>query len=101
MGLDHPDPVHQLHRLNPALWFLNPDLGSGAVVSSLSIAAASPPNPPGDLAVSVTAGAGTAATPTVTGGVPLSYGPDFTVGATGRGTVTLGTASSAGLTFMP
>lgn len=31
---------------------------------------------------------GTVATPTVTGGVAGSYGPDYTVGATGRGAVT-------------
>lgn len=37
--------------------------------------------------------AGTNANPTVTvanGGVPFSYGPDFTIGATGRGAVTYG-----------
>ncbi len=32
---------------------------------------------------------GTNATPTVAGGVPLTFGPDFTSGATGRGNVTL------------
>ena len=46
------------------------------------------------IATEFTAGAGTIATPSVAGGVPLSYGPDFTIGATGRGTVTLGGATS-------
>lgn len=32
---------------------------------------------------------GTNGTPTVAGGVPFSYGPDFTIGATGRGAVNL------------
>jgi len=30
---------------------------------------------------------GTVATPSVAGGVPLSFGPDFTIGATGRGAI--------------
>lgn len=30
---------------------------------------------------------GTAPTPSVAGGVPLSFGPDFTIGATGRGSI--------------
>ena len=33
--------------------------------------------------------AGTAGTPSVAGGVPLTFGPDFTEGATGRGSITL------------
>ena len=41
--------------------------------------------------------AGTVGTPSVTGGVPISYGSNFTVGATGRGAVTL---SSSGQTFL-
>lgn len=37
----------------------------------------------------MTSNAGTVATPTVAGGVPLSYGPDFTIGATGRAGITM------------
>ncbi len=37
----------------------------------------------------LTSNAGTLATPSVTGGVPLTFGPDFTQGATGRGGLTL------------
>lgn len=37
----------------------------------------------------MTSNAGTVATSTIAGGVPLSYGPDRTIGATGRGGVTL------------
>ncbi|MDO8631861.1 MAG: hypothetical protein Q7R41_15345, partial [Phycisphaerales bacterium] len=40
--------------------------------------------------------AGTVGTPTIPGGVPLSYGDNFTNGATGRGAVTL---SGSGQTF--
>lgn len=40
--------------------------------------------------------AGTVGTPSITGGVPLTYGDNFTVGATGRGAVTL---SGSGQTF--
>jgi iron complex outermembrane recepter protein len=42
--------------------------------------------------LSVTANAGTNGTPSVVGGVPLSFGPDFTIGATGRGGITLASA---------
>ncbi len=38
----------------------------------------------------VTANAGTNGTPTPATGVPMSFGPDFTIGATGRGGITLG-----------
>ena len=38
----------------------------------------------------ITANAGTNGTPSVAGGVPLSFGPDFTTGATGRGGITIG-----------
>ncbi len=37
----------------------------------------------------MTSNAGTVATSSVAGGVPLTYGPDFTSGATGRGGITL------------
>jgi TonB-dependent receptor len=37
---------------------------------------------------------GTNATPTVAGGTPLTFGPDFVVGATGRGAMTTGGAAS-------
>ena len=37
---------------------------------------------------------GTNATPTVAGGTPLSFGPDFVAGATGRGSMTTGGAAS-------
>lgn len=37
----------------------------------------------------MTSNAGTLATPSVAGGVPLTFGPDFTNGATGRGGLTL------------
>ena len=37
----------------------------------------------------MTSNAGTVATPSVAGGVPLTFGPDFTHGATGRGGLTL------------
>lgn len=37
--------------------------------------------------------AGTTATPSVAGGKPLTFGPDFTSGATGRGSVTMMSAS--------
>ncbi len=37
----------------------------------------------------MTSNVGTLATPTVAGGGPLTYGPDFTSGATGRGALTL------------
>lgn len=40
--------------------------------------------------LTITANAGTNGTPSVAGGVPLSFGPDFTTGATGRGGVTIG-----------
>ena len=46
------------------------------------------------IATEFTAGAGTVAAPTPATGVPFSYGDDFTVGATGRGSVTLGGATS-------
>ena len=36
-----------------------------------------------------TANAGTNGSPSVTGGVPFSYGEDYTIGATGRGSVTM------------
>ena len=36
-----------------------------------------------------TINAGTTGTPTLAGGVPLSFGDDFTVGATGRGAITM------------
>ncbi|MCX6955851.1 MAG: TonB-dependent receptor [Verrucomicrobia bacterium] len=38
---------------------------------------------------SMTFNAGTTATPSIAGGTSLSYGPDFTQGATGRGAVTM------------
>ncbi|MDO8543238.1 MAG: TonB-dependent receptor [Opitutaceae bacterium] len=37
----------------------------------------------------MTSNAGTVATPSVAGGMPLTFGPDFTSGATGRGGITL------------
>ena len=40
----------------------------------------------------VTANTGANGTPSVAGGVPLSFGPDFTIGATGRGGITLTSA---------
>jgi TonB-dependent receptor len=40
--------------------------------------------------LTITANAGTNGTPSVAGGVPLSFGPDFTTGATGRGGITIG-----------
>ncbi len=46
------------------------------------------------IATEFTANAGTNPVPTPATGTPFSYGPDFTVGATGRGTVTLGGATS-------
>ena len=44
--------------------------------------------------VSIALTAGTNAVPTVTGGVPLTFGDDFTSGASGRGTVTLGSVGA-------
>jgi TonB-dependent receptor len=46
------------------------------------------------IATEFTASAGTNAVPTPATGTPFSYGPDFTIGATGRGSVTLGGATS-------
>lgn len=46
------------------------------------------------IASEFTADAGTNATPTPATGTPFSYGPDYTIGATGRGSVTLGSATS-------
>jgi len=46
------------------------------------------------IATEFTSSAGTNAVPTPATGVPLSYGSDYTVGATGRGSVTLGGATS-------
>ena len=46
------------------------------------------------IATEFTSSAGTNATPTPATGVPLSYGSDYTIGATGRGSVTLGGATS-------
>ncbi len=46
------------------------------------------------IATEFNAGLGTNATPTPATGVPLSYGDDFTIGATGRAAVTLGGATS-------
>ncbi len=37
----------------------------------------------------ITFGTGTTGTPTVVGGVPISYGDNYTIGATGRGAVTI------------
>ena len=46
------------------------------------------------IATEFTSNAGTNPLPTPAGGIPFSYGDDFTVGATGRGSVTLGGATS-------
>ncbi len=46
------------------------------------------------IATEFTANAGTNAVPTPATGTPLSFGDNFTVGATGRGSVTLGGATS-------
>ncbi len=46
------------------------------------------------IATEFTANAGTNAVPTPASGTPFSYGDDFTIGATGRGAVTLGGATS-------
>jgi iron complex outermembrane receptor protein len=46
------------------------------------------------IATEFTSGVGTIAAPTPATGIPFSYGPDFTIGATGRGSVTLGGATS-------
>ena len=46
------------------------------------------------IATEFTADAGTIAAPTPATGTPFSYGPDYTIGATGRGSVTLGSATS-------
>ncbi|WP_414662210.1 TonB-dependent receptor [Horticoccus sp. 23ND18S-11] len=46
------------------------------------------------IATEFTASAGNNAVPTPATGTPFSYGDDFTVGATGRGSVTLGGATS-------
>ncbi len=45
---------------------------------------------------SLTAGVGAIGTSTVAGGIPLSYGPDFTMGATGRGAVSLSATDQYG-----
>jgi TonB-dependent receptor len=46
------------------------------------------------LATQFTVNAGTTGTSAVAGGVPLTFGPDFVHGATGRGTVSMGGAAS-------
>ncbi len=46
------------------------------------------------IATQFTVNAGTNGTPTVAGGVPLTFGPDFVNGATGRGSVSMGGAAS-------
>jgi iron complex outermembrane receptor protein len=46
------------------------------------------------IATEFTASAGTNATPTPATGIPLAYGEDYTIGATGRGSLTLGGATS-------
>ncbi|MBL9201443.1 MAG: TonB-dependent receptor, partial [Opitutaceae bacterium] len=45
-------------------------------------------------ATQFTINAGTTGTSTIAGGVPLTFGPDFVNGATGRGSVTMGGAAS-------
>lgn len=46
------------------------------------------------IATQFTVNAGTTGTSAVAGGVPLTFGPDFVNGATGRGSVTMGGAAS-------
>ncbi len=46
------------------------------------------------IATEFTSSVGTIAAPTPATGIPFSYGPDYTIGATGRGSVTLGGATS-------
>ena len=46
------------------------------------------------IATEFTSGVGTNGTPTPATGTPFSYGDDYTLGATGRGSVTLGGATS-------
>lgn len=45
-------------------------------------------------ATQFTVNAGTTGTSSIAGGTPLTFGPDFTSGATGRGSVTMGGAAS-------
>ncbi len=46
------------------------------------------------IATQFTINSGTTGTPSIAGGVPLTFGPDFVNGATGRGSVTMGGAAS-------